>query len=230
MIRFTLGLILFTLSALNHSSLYLNEYSYGLKVKRIVLYNAILFILIVLQGLTGLITISPIQTAFDREIRLAHTFVIFSAILLLGIVININVLYKIRVNYGISLRREGFEAIMYVLVINLVVFHVHTAIPRLLVIIVVSILSIIMAIVTVFLWKYARDISNLVEYVDLMNTGKLFTFTCMLFGCAGMVCDLYRGMLCGILLVSLVSLIITYLYMLKELFVKYIKPMIKKIR
>jgi len=218
MIRLVLGLMLFVLATINHSTLYTNVELYNFRVKRVAIYSVVACILILFQGILGL---SIVVFGIDP---IYHSTIIFSAILALLVYINVDLMRLLQLEC-ISLRKEGFEAMIYTVVIHLFLYHTHVVFTRIVVIVVVASLTTIIAFATFYLWKYASDISKLVEFVDIKESAKAFTFSCMLIAVTGIVLDTCKFMGCGSIVISLISLLITYALLLKELMVKYVQPM-----
>ncbi len=219
MIRFVIGVILFTLSTINHSSLYAEQNSNILDIHKFVRYSIASVILIVIQGVLGLcivlIKLNPVY----------HTIICFSIILILLIMLNLELIITFYKNNCLSLRREGFEAVIYSIVITLLLYHVHSIMFKGVMIIIVSALTVIMLSATIFLWKYLKDLSKLVDTVNIGESMKIFTFASMLFGITGILSDLYKNMSCSVLIASIFTVLVAYVYVLKEVYVKYLKPL-----
>jgi len=47
----------------------------------------------------------------------------------------------------------------------------------------------------------------------------------MLFGITGILSDLYENMSCSVLIASIFTVLVAYVYVLKEVYVKYLKPL-----
>jgi len=213
MIRSTIGLILLIISCLVHSSLYTTETIPLWQTQRLIIYLILGFFLLGLEGLTGLMVYYGLNPIY-------HAVVFYVPILVLVTLMNLEILK----NLSIKLRKEGFEALMYAIVLNILIYNIHTVLSREIIAVCSVIITVFCLWIVLILWKYSKDVSKLVDFIDLSESAKAFTFACMLLGCASVVLDLEIEKGNVFLIPPGVAFAVALLLLAKEIYVKYLKP------
>jgi len=152
-----------------------------------------------------------------------HTVVFYVPILVLVTLMNLEILK----NTSIKLRKEGFEALMYAIVLNIMIYNVHTVLAREIIAVCSVIITVFCLWIVLILWKYSKDVSKLVVFIDLSESAKAFTFASMLLGCASVVLDLEIEKGNAFLIPPGVAFAVALLLLAKEIYVKYLKPVSK---
>lgn len=218
MIRIALGIILVPVSCLSHSTLYSERNLYVFGARQLIALFSVIVVLLVVEGAIGLaimlFNLNPVY----------HNVIVFSIILLTQIVMNIAILR--RYVLSISLKREGFEAFIYSLVICLVMYHTYPLIPSTM----TRVVSVVGTLITVSsgIWmivhliKYSRVVSGLVDPIDLRDSAKTFTFACVLLGVTSVMLD-FTESYGSILIPPAIAYAFSLLQFVKEMYTKYLR-------
>ncbi len=212
MLRMVLGFVLLAVSCLTYSSLNTKEAIPLWRTRRLILYIVSGMILLGLEGLSGLLIYEGLNPMY-------HNLVFYLPLLLLLIIVNIEILTNVK----IKINKEAFDVLMYAIVLTLLVYHVHIFAEK--VVVFVAVVVTVSTIATSFLlWIYSRNIQKLVEYVDLKESGKIFTFACTLIASASIVMD--TGIKHGdiFLIPAGIAFMFALLFIAKEVYVKYVSP------
>ncbi|RLI74658.1 hypothetical protein DRO97_05460 [Archaeoglobales archaeon] len=216
-INIIIGSILVFVSCLAHSTLYSESNMHIFRVRELIAFFLAIAVLLIVEGALGLAII-----LFNLN-PIYHNVVVFSIILLTLIVINITIL---RFALSISLRREGFEAFIYSIVICLIMYHIYPFIPPT-VTRMVSIAGTLIAVsfaiwMIVYLIKYSRIVSSLVDPIDLRVSAKTFTFACALLGVSSIMLDFTESH-GSILIPPAIVFAVSLIQFVKEMYTKYLR-------
>ena len=212
MLRALLGSILFVTSCVAHSSLYTDEPIPFWYTKKLVLYAICGFVLLALEGISGVLLFYGLDPIY-------HNVVFYVPLLALVTVINAEIIVK----FSFKLNRHCFDAGVYSVVMLLLIYHTR-AFAEKIVIAIAFIVTISTILTTLILWHYMKNLEKLVEYVDLKESAKVFTFASALLGSASIVLDFEAGRGDVFLIPPGVAFAVSLLLLAKEAYIKYLKP------
>ena len=214
MIRAIVGVILIIIACLAHSSLHSEDRLLLWRYRRLIGFLVAGFILLSLEGLSGII----IYFGYDL---FYHAIVFYIPLPIWAILMNVEILRIL----PLKLRREGFEAVVYAMVLNLFMVHVHISLIQDLIVFGAVIITASCLWLALLLMKYYKDISTLAELIDITDSAKAFTFASILLGFASVVLDLGLPNKNAFLILPGVAYIGSFILALREIYVKYLKPL-----
>ncbi len=213
MIPILAGITLAVLSIINHSILNNDVTLEHIKIRRVVLLNIGFMVALILHAICLSTFTKVTETEYKISIIIISIPIIAANFLLLRYLAN---------NYSILFRQEGFEVIIYVLVLALVSYHLPPISSQSFVLM-DFILAILTISTTVYLQMYASDLTKLVDSVDLSHSAKIFTFASLLLAEILILIDfISEGMLMTLLLIFFIFIFVFYISILHELYKKYI--------
>ena len=220
MIKTVLGLLLFALAVINYSSLHTKGVEYTYNLRSVIVYLVLGTVLFIVKAIYNTLVVLGYVGDHADTILISYTITsIFGLTVCMGLIVD---LYR---NRALSLNKEGFNAIMHVIIISLFIDEVHASIPATILIFVVIILTFVTGVCAVLLVDYSRKLYELVDFVDISSSLRILMFSCMLYGVVGVVSDFQFKNVHAFLLAFYLSLLISFAYLLKELMDKYIKPL-----
>ncbi len=165
-----------------------------------------------LEGITGIFLFYGLNPVY-------HNLIFHVPLLVLVTVANADILVK----FSLKFNRHCFEAALYSAVILLLVYHLRDFAEK--VVVPVAFVVTVSAVLTTFvLWLYMKNLEKLVEYADLKESAKVFTFASALLGSASIVLDFEVGRGDVFLIPPGIAFAISLLLVAKEVYVKYLKP------
>jgi len=125
---------------------------------------------------------------------------------------------------GIELKKEGFECFIYAPVLYTFARDFYVFIPTLIIAVLNFILVIIIFLSSFYLMNYSRRLHELVEFVEIPKFLKLVAFGYTIYGLSGVL--LYLNILGMelLMIMSYIVIMISFLYLLRDLMNKYVKP------
>jgi len=213
-----IGFALLVLSFVNYSSFYKPLKSYELSYRRFFIYCSVILIALGIESLLGLlITRNLINLQY-------HAVLGFAMLLIVFILVNLDL---IRYTYKLfEFNREGFKALMNVTMIFLLLYHFGVFIPLQLTVIIGIIYYTTCVVATIYLYRYIKVMSTLVNFIDLLPSLKALVFSFMMLSVSAIIWDLH-GLIGGSIFVSMTFLFIAYAYLLLDIHRSYIKPLKK---
>ncbi len=220
MIKTLLGLLLFTLAVINYSSLHTKGVEYTYNLRSVIVYLVLGMVLFIIKAIYNTLVVLGYVGDYADTVLVSYLITsIFGLAVCMGLIVD---LYR---NRALSLNKEGFNAIIHVMVISLFIEDVHASIPATILTFVVIILTFVTGVCAIFLVEYSRKLYELVDFVDISSSLRILMFSCMLYGVAGIVSDFQFKNVHAFLLAFYLSLLVSFAYLLKELMDKYIKPL-----
>jgi hypothetical protein len=213
-----IGFALLVLSFVNYSSFYKPLKSYELSYRRFFIYCSVILIALGIESLLGLlITRNLINLQY-------HAVLGFAMLLIVFILVNLDL---IRYTYKLfEFNREGFKALMNVTMIFLLLYHFGVFIPLQLTVIIGIVYYTTCVVATIYLYRYIKVMSTLVNFIDLLPSLKALVFSFMMLSVSAIIWDLH-GLIGGSIFVSMTFLFIAYAYLLLDIHRSYIKPLKK---
>ena len=211
-----IGFALLVLSFVNYSSLFYKPLkSYELSYRRFFIYCSVILIALGIESLLGLLIVHNI-------INLQYHAVLgFAMLLIVFILVNLDL---IRYTYMLfEFNREGFKALMNVTMIFLLLYHFGVFIPLQLTVVIGIIYYTTCVVATIYLYRYIKVMSTLVNYIDLLPSLKALMFSFMILSVSAIIWDIH-GLIGGSIFVSMTFLFIAYAYLLLDIHRSYIKP------
>ncbi len=216
MISILAGLTLAIFSIINHSILSNNVTLEHIKIKRVIFLNIWFMIALILHAVCLFTFTKVTEIEYKISIIIISLPIIAANLLLLKYLIN---------NYSVLFRREGFEVIIYTLVLVLTSYHLPPISSQSFVLI-DFILAVLTISTTIYLQMYTGDLTKLVDSVDLSYSAKIFTFASLLLAEILILIDfISEGMLMTLLLMFFIFILIFYISVLHELYKKYLSPL-----
>ncbi len=223
MIQAVIGLVLVITSILANSFLNSIENANFIRMKILGVAILTLSVGFFIQSILGLaVVLFKIDKAY-------HTIYGFSVIILIEIATCLGIILAV-LSHAIKIRlsKGGFECLIYALVIALTVHQIQLSVyyDRMLTIAIVAGLTIVLLILGVLILKLHAKLEDLIEMVDTKTSLKVFTFACLLYGFTAIANNfpsLTKDVIL-LLLASHIALLISCLYLYRELYVKYLKP------
>jgi len=217
MILTIMGIPLVIVSIIAYSTLHNSENFIEMRFLGIGVLS--LFLGFSIQGILGMSIV-----LFDID-KIYHTFYGFFMILLIELVVCLVIIYK-AIEFGMKLHpnKDSFELFIYALVIVMAVYHIRLSVDKSVVIISVIILTIVLLFSGITILRVHTKV--LAQYIDIANSLKIFTFSCIFYGFAGISTEIpsMRDDVLLTLLTAHIVLFVSCVSLYYELYVKYLMP------
>jgi len=154
-----------------------------------------------------------------------HTFYGFFMILLIQLIVCSGIIYKaLKFGMKLNLNKDSFELFIYALVIVMAIHHVRPSVERYIEIFSVVILTIVLLFLGITILRIHTKV--LAQHIDITNSLKIFTFSCIFYGFAGISVEIpsMRDDVLLTLLMGHIVLFVSCVSLYYELYVKYLMP------